>query len=338
MSTSSSSTGGSGTGGSGQGGMSTSSSGTGGSGGGMSFVGDCSTPPPPGAALAPAPPTYSGGSCPTLVDGHNPFTSQGNARDFRLVIPANLDPNERLPVVFLWHWLGGSADDFFTRGEIQLAADTQRFLGVIPESKGDIIFKWPFEVIQTDARMQEEFVFFDDMLACVSEQFNVNKECVASAGVSAGALFTDQLAGGRGEYLSSIISLSGGVGDLIKPFGNPAHRMPAVVLWGGPTDNCFGVMNFDTASKNLEQSLTTRGHFFLECIHNCGHAEPPLDKPPGLSTYAAMWQFVLDHPYWLSAGQSSYLQGLPAMYPTWCAIGAGSATPRTGTCPNAPGC
>jgi hypothetical protein len=186
--------------------------------------------------------------------------------------------------------------------------------------------------------MEEEFGFFDDMLACVSAQFSVNKECVASAGVSAGALWTSQLAGGRGQYLSSIVSLSGGTGGLIKPFPNPERRMPAIVLWGGPTDNCFGVMNFETASKDLEQNLASRGHFFLECVHNCGHAEPPIDAVDGLTSYASMWQFVLDHPYWIGAGESPYASGLPEIFPSWCAVGAASATPREGSCPNAPGC
>jgi predicted esterase len=272
------------------------------------------------------------------MPGHNILKSGGAERDFRLVLPADLQQRERLPVIFLWHWLGGSADDFFEKGQIQAAADQQRFIAVIPESKGDTVFKWPFESIQSQTRMDEEFAFFDDMLACVSAQFVVNKECVSSAGVSAGALFTDQLAGGRGQYLASIVSLSGGTGGLIKPFGNPEHRMPAIVLWGGPTDNCFGVMNFEQSSKDLEQALTARNHFFLECVHNCGHAEPPIDAAPGLTSYASMWQFVLDHPYWLGPNESPYAKGLPELFPSWCAIGAASAMPRTGVCPGSPGC
>ncbi len=310
----------------------------GGQGGGASAFLKCGDAPPPGATLAPEPPKYSGDACPILVSGHNILKSGGADRDFRLVFPTESAPGESLPVIFLWHWLGGSADDFYERGMIQAAVDGQRFIAVIPESKDDITFKWPFDATQSGARMQEEFVFFDDMLACVSEQFSVNKECVASAGVSAGALWTSQLAGGRGQYLSSIVSLSGGTGGLIKPFPNPEHRMPAIVLWGGPTDTCFSVMNFETASKDLEQNLATRGHFFLECVHNCGHAEPPIDAMDGLTNYGSMWQFVLDHPSWLGAGESPYAKGLPDIFPSWCGVGAASSMPREGTCPSGPGC
>lgn len=101
---------------------------------------------------------------------------------------------------------------------------------------------------------------------------------------------------------------------------------------------CLGIgMDFSVASNALEDGLAADGHFFLECRHNCGHVEPPLDPPPGGSKYAGIWQFALDHPFWLAAGQSPYLmKGLPAALPSWCAIGAGSSTPRSGGgCPAA---
>src|SRR5262249_12326298 len=149
--------------------------------------------------------------------------------------------------------------------------------------------------------------------------------------------FTGVLAGHRAENLASMVSLSGGVGGYIRPWANPEHRLPAIVLWGGPTDSCF-VINFQDASHALEQALTDRGHFFLECVHNCGHAAPPFDPPPGMSKYEGLWQFVFDHPYWLAPGTSPYqTTGLNQGLPDWCGIGAGSATPRTGACP-APGC
>src|SRR5262249_2003978 len=147
--------------------------------------------------------------------------------------------------------------------------------------------------------------FFEDMLACVEDQFNANENCVASAGVSAGALWTDQLAGHRDQYLSSFISLSGGTGGNAQPSGAPTPMMLGFGLWGGPTDQCFNLLNFQQASLDLESHLVAENHFFIECIHDCGHQEPPM--PPGAnSKYEALWQFALDHPYWFGPGQSPY--------------------------------
>ena len=316
---------------------------TGGSGGAPTTTGSgaggpagslCAQEPPAGAAQ-PAPlPEYTGGTCPELVAGENTLTSKGNARKFILVLPADLKPEERPPVLFLWHWLGGSAEDFIEQGEIQAAVDQQRFVAVVPRSKGDGQFQWPFDTTQSDARMEEEYTFFDDMLSCVGKQYNGNLSCVGSAGVSAGALFTDQLAAHRADRISSFLSLSGGTGGVIRPWGKPERKLPGLVLWGGPTDNCFGLLSFDTLSKTLEGDLTAEGNFFIECIHNCGHSAPPLDPPAdGSSVYSSLWGFFLDHPFWLKDGESPYKDsGLPANMPEWCAIGQGSATPRQGPC------
>ena len=233
---------------------------------------------------------------------------------------------------------------------MQNAANAQRFIAVLPESEGAKVLglsfadlKWPYDVTQTAARVNEELTFFDDMLSCVSQEYSVNKNCVASVGVSAGALWTDQLIGQRSEYLSSFESLSGGVGMpggtgaiSIKPWTEWKHPIPGMVLWGGPADQCV-LQQFAGLSHNLETALIKDGSFFTECVHNCGHAEPPFDPPSGYTTYAGLWQFVLDHPYWLPKGYSPYVAGgLPTAVPDWCGLGPGSATPRTGTCPPRP--
>ncbi len=306
--------------------------------GGMTMRRLCDATPPVGAKLAPPPPVYSG-TCPRLVSGKNTIVSSGNSRTFLLAVPTTPMPGEQLPLVFMWHWLGGSADSFLKKGEVQAAVDKQRFLAILPEAKGDIVWKWPFDVLVTAARQEEEYRFFDDMLACAAAQFAVNTNCVSSVGVSAGALFTDQLATGRNKYLASAMSLSGGVEGVAKKWGNPPRKLPMLVLWGGSTDICAGLVNFQTASKALETQLVKDGHFFVECVHNCGHAEPPLEAPAMLSKYAAFWEFAFAHPYWLGTGESPYkASGLPSSYPSWCSIGAGSATPRTGMCPDKPGC
>jgi predicted esterase len=285
----------------------------------------------------------------------NTITSSGQQRQFIFVTPAATDPGERLPVLFMWHWLGGSANSFLERGEVQAATDDQHFLAVIPVSLGANVFgtsfntRWPFDITQSADRMNQEFTFFDDMLACVEAQYTVNADCVSTVGVSAGALFNDQLAQARSNTLASFMSLSGGVGDtIIKPWGHAARKLPGVVLWGGDGPpgmdgnkdilGCLGIgMDFSVASRDLEAGLVADGHFFIECKHNCGHVEPPLDPPPGESKYAGMWEFAFDHPFWLAEGQSPYLEhGLPTSLPAWCGIGANSAVGRSGGgCPMA---
>ncbi|MCA9696674.1 MAG: hypothetical protein KC431_04035, partial [Myxococcales bacterium] len=179
----------------------------------------------------------------------------------------------------------------------------------------------------------------DDMLACVHEQFGVDKECVSAMGVSAGAMWSAMLASRHGDHLSSFISLSGGTGgDLVKPWVSTANHMPALVLWGGPQDYCLGV-NFDANSMEMEAALEADGHFMVECVHNCTHGTPPFEQSnPEWPTYAPTWEFFLDHPFWLEDGESPYIDyvavagSLPPSWPEWCAVGAGNAMIRQGMC------
>lgn len=301
----------------------------------------CSAPVPPGAPTAAALPKYAG-TCPAFAAAGTPttITTSGTQRQFLVYAPQTIAPGEKLPVVFLWHWLGGSADGMASTIDVTTVVEERRIIAVIPSAKGDTLFKWPFENGQSQARVDEELAFFDDMLACVAAALPVNKECVSSMGVSAGALWTAQVASARSERLASFVSLSGGTGGLIRPWSPVTHSMPALVLWGGPTDmfpsTQTPLLDFQKASKNLEDGLAPEDHFLLECVHNCGHAVPPLDPPPdGTPRFDMVWQFVLAHPFWLGAGQSPMTgKALPSpTYPTWCAIGQGKATPRAADAP-----
>jgi hypothetical protein len=309
----------------------------------------CDEAPPEGAPTPTPPPMKT--DCPVLVAGENTFTSGGITRTFQMILPTQPIEGEVYPVMFLWHWLKATSEDFIQTADVQDAVDAQRFIGVAPDSiVTDIVLtsydvNWPFDITQSAARMAQEFSFFDDMLSCVEQQFNVNQNCVSSTGVSAGALFNDQLVQSRSTTLSAFISLSGGVNDtIIKPWVGATHKLPGIVLWGGkgpPTMTtadilgCFGLgMDFNTASEDLEDGMTQDGHFFIECVHNCGHNVPPIVAPPGQSQFAGLWEFAFNHPYWLPPGQSPYQQTGLKDLPEWCAIGQNNAVPRTGSgCP-----
>jgi predicted esterase len=306
----------------------------------------CGTEPPPGATLAPDLPTYAGpGTCPTLETGPsaiNVMQTDHGDREFILITPSDYQAGEQLPVIVMYHWLGGDMVDFYERAETQYAVDYYRIIAIIPEGRegaDGVPFRWPMSIADDDSLMDEEFAFHDDMLACVHAQFGIDKECVSAMGVSAGALFSGQLAGHHGDHLSSFISLSGGTGGgLIKPWVPPTNIMPAMVLWGGPDDFCIAI-DFEQTSHDLEMGLEAGGHFTMECVHNCTHATPPfIHEDTTLPTYAPAWEFFLDHPYWLEDGESPYYDyvtatgGLPPAWPEWCAIGAGNATIRRGEC------
>jgi predicted esterase len=299
----------------------------------VSYVGRCGAPTPRGAVDAPAFPTYAG-TCPALVSAPDltGITTSGTQRRFMVIRPEAIAAGEKLPLVFAWHWTGGEPIDVLERLELQQAVDQRRFIAIAPAAKGDILFRWPFGISQSDSRLDEELRFFDDMLACVSQALPVDRNCVSTIGVSAGALFAAQLASARSERLASFVSISGGVGGRARDWTPAVHELPALILWGGPSDMyppSIPLEHFDQASLALETALAPAGHFILECTHNCGHALPPLDPPPpGAPRFDFFWSFLLDHPFWLTTGASVYATSPPPLMPSWCGLGKGGAVPR----------
>jgi hypothetical protein len=91
------------------------------------------------------------------------------------------------------------------------------------------------------------------------------------------------------------------------------------VLWGVVTDVC-SVLQFEQGSSNLETSLENDGHFLVECIHDCGHAEPPFEPPANATKFSALWEFVEAHPFWTSEGASPYSKSLPETLPSRCGV------------------
>lgn len=305
-------------------------------------------PPPPDAAsgrdAAPArdsgpsrsepPPLrpYSGGTCPPITSGttsstavNQGFISAGDTRSFRLLVPSTYDATRSYPLVFAWHWLNASSNSFVRDGELESAVEEMGFIAVLPDkllkANGDkaYLFDWPFvETMNAD----KELTYFDDLLTCVSEQYNVDAKRVYGIGVSAGALWlTFMMSTDRVEYLAAVESLSGGLGAIgglwSIQYVPQSYKFPAMVLWGGPTDR-LGV-NFDAASQSLRDALLGNGHFVLTCTHDSGHSMPPIMAPAGSSTkFWSLWRFMLDHPY----GEPSPYpgSGIPAGFPDWCSI------------------
>jgi len=319
----------------------------------------CDLDPPTGAPR-PTLPIFSGGAgqCPSLFhfDGvdkqaRNSIMSDGVERKFILVAPVDVVPGgEQLPVVVLWHHLGSDPDTFLKDGYLQNGVNAERFLAILPEAKGDLTFpiagiepEWPWMSDASEARIDEELTFFDDMIACVAERYGMAEHCISNGGVSAGGMWNAIVASRRSELLASTISISGGIegpswaGDMGREWSPAARKLPALVVWGGEDDKCITV-DFQASSLALESELANDGHFIVECVHNCGHGVPPFEDSEGALAASPLWQYFLDHPYWLTAGNSPYRwSGMPSQFPAWCGVGAGSATVRTGMC-DAPAC
>ena len=276
---------------------------------------------------------YSRGTCPRLVSGttnetslNTGFRSGSQTRSFRLIVPRNYDGSSDWPLMFTWHWLNASSSSFVRTGELETATEQMRFIAIAPdrlENGGNRAyqFDWPFAEVWG---VPGELTFFDDMLACVSAQFRIDRRKVYGVGVSAGALWVTYLSTtDRANYFAAVESLSGGLGDVFgvwrMEYAPQANKFPALVLWGGPTD--WLGLDFNLASMRYRDALVRDNHFVVQCTHSAGHMVPPIMAPgPGMTRFQFLWQFALDHPYGTTAATSPWRTGLPSNAPSWCSL------------------
>jgi len=248
------------------------------------------------------PPVYSQGACPTFEDGMvQDFPHEFGTHDVRLVLPP--EPTGA-PVLFAWHWLGGSARDIVSYMDLEALAADEGVIVVAPNSAGSA-YEWEF---LTPAETNPDLALFRDMLACLHTQYNVDLTRIWTMGMSAGGLWTTFLTMHESEWLAASAPLSGGT--LPGTYATPDDTLPVMVTWGGPTDTYRGELNFEETSMHFSENLQNDGHFVVECVHDRGHNLPP-------NATELVWTFLSAH---VKDQPTPWSGGLPSEMPEWCRI------------------
>ena len=256
---------------------------------------DDATEPPNGPI-----PSYDG-SCPEFVDGLNSgFESGGLARDLRIVLP---EEPTGAPVLFAWHWLGGSADQILEWVGFEDLAD-EGVIVVAPESSG-YPYEWRWDQ-ESDDNIDAQL--FEDTLACLYEQWDIDLDRVHTTGMSAGGLWSTWLIMYRSQWLASAAPLSGGV--YAQWYSTPEATIPVMLVWGGPSD-VYNGFSFDVSNEGFSSQLQEDGHFVVECEHSGGHT-----VPSGAAEFT--WRFLEAHGR--DQDDEPWAEGLPSDLPSYCAI------------------
>lgn len=245
---------------------------------------------------------YSGGVCPPLMAGRNSFTAGGKERTVDLYLPPS---PEGAPLLFMWHPLGSNARQIGSFLGASAAARDHGFVIAVPESLRTQT-EWGYFGDASD-----DLALFDDLYACLTSQYGLDRTRTYTTGFSAGALWSSYLVTHRAEYLTAALIMSGGVNQLLR-YQTPAYRLPVLLAWGGPTDQYGGVINFQESTYLFRDDLRADGHVVVTCEHTGGHV-----PPPGVTDWG--YRFLELHQ--IRNGQSAVTtDGLGPEYPETCVV------------------
>lgn len=248
-------------------------------------------------------------TCPATVVGTNKLRSAELDRTFEVRTSSKGVPQTPVPLVFLFHGVGGSAAGILADTRFEALLGKNEFVLVAPDSAREngmaSTLDWEFQLEHFDLD-NRDLVFFDDMITCISTTWKIDPKRIYVTGMSGGGLMSTFLAANRAKAVAAAAPMSGGY--IFK--WPSAAKTPVMVTWGGPTDMAFQ-QNFDTLAKNLSAALSTNGNTSVKCEHMLGHKWPP-------EMTAAAWSWLSS--FTLGGNEKPFMGPLPAPFPAYCAI------------------
>ncbi|MCC6751736.1 MAG: hypothetical protein IT371_29055 [Deltaproteobacteria bacterium] len=266
--------------------------------------------------------------CGLVVGENKNFTIGGRSRRFFIeLVNVPSGHAKPLPVVFAYHYLGGTPEDF--RKATVPSPANKPFILAMPAAVDKT--KFPMWDFKTDPATSVDLKFFDEMLVCLSRQFTIDTNRIHAMGFSMGAQWINYLVAHRGDLLASFAQASGGVLSLAKTdpnyfecpmttlLGKLAKKPAGLVAWGGANDKS-DTYSFHQGSLDAIKLYHDSGHFLVRCTHAYAHNWPPDD----FTKFILM--FFEDHPK--GVNPEPYVLGLPKQtpfsgpypsWPTWCA-------------------
>lgn len=244
--------------------------------------------------------------CPDLTEGRNvDFPSGGERREVELVLPADYDPAQSWPLIFAWHGITADIDTIMEKTDLEAAAERYGVIFAVPQSLtlGGVKAWDPLN--GEDAN--KDLLFFDDLYTCLTQQYAIDLDRVATTGMSNGGMLSGVLLVERSDVIAAAAPMSGGI---MLPYADVERVMPTLVLWGGETDSAYG-NDFHAMSLDMLDILVDNQHFALSCDHGMGHVLRP-------EFMDVVVPFLLDHP--MDVATLPYQDGLPEGLPAYCTV------------------
>jgi len=164
-----------------------------------------------GGSRSAAVPSAGCGKTPTLASGSRTISSSGSSRRFMLRIPANYDNNHPYPLVFAFHWNGGTMNDIDGGGT---SGYTWSYYGLREQADNSTNAKMIFVAPQGNGNgwanpNGQDLTLVDDMLKQLEGDLCVDTTRVFAMGFSYGGGMSYAIACARAKVFRAVAVYSG---------------------------------------------------------------------------------------------------------------------------------
>ena len=205
----------------------------------------------------------------------------GVSREYRLVVPKSVDGLKPVPILFAFHgFLIDNKELMAAYSQLDKLAEQEGFVLVFPNAVNKAWKLLP-------ALAKDDFALFDQLLAHLSERYNLDKNRVYLCGMSNGAYFSHLLASQRSDVVAAIGCHSGGLGVLSRREPSVKHKYGVFIAHGE-----------DDSIVNVDEGRKAR-----DAYKKWGFPHEYLEVPRHNHFWATkadvntkMWKFLMAHP------------------------------------------
>lgn len=202
------------------------------------------------------------------------FTYDGQARSYKLYVPASYTPGTAVPLVLNLHGYGSNNTQQMAYANFRPIADTANFLILAPLgiADGTGTAHWNANW----ATGVDDIGFINALIDTVSANYTVNQSRVYSTGMSNGGFMSLTLAGQLDDRIAAVASVTGTMSILQIPANTLTRAVPVMQIHGDndPTVAYNGDANFLSVDSVLNYWV---GH------NNCTTA-PVFTAVPDINT------------------------------------------------------
>jgi len=189
-----------------------------------------STNPTQTTPAAPAPKFMSPG------DYNLTLNSGGADRTYILHVPPSFDGSQALPLVFVLHGLGGTAESMVHSTQMNLLADQKNFFVAYLNGQGDPQ-GWNTGITAWLTTPLDDVAFIRALAAQLETQLKVDTKRIYAVGFSNGAFMTHRLGAEASDLFAAVTSTEGTIG-MNQPDGSvlristPIAPLPILIIHG----------------------------------------------------------------------------------------------------------